>query len=157
MTANEAFLPLLVEKFPEEIRLALDVHMQSVAGTKGEFLNFAQFWAAAKRAAAASSGGGGFVKQDDPKQQELGPKKRAARGATTVLHAAVNSSCPICKGDHDVTSCEEFLHSDAHTRSRMAARNQLFFRCLKSGHLGKACKVRWKCTMSGCGDSHHGF
>ncbi|KRX51160.1 hypothetical protein T05_7421 [Trichinella murrelli] len=64
VTANEAFLPLFVEKFPEEIRLALDVHMQSVAGTKGdlpEFLNFAQFRAAAKRAAAASSGGGGFV------------------------------------------------------------------------------------------------
>ncbi|KRX72595.1 hypothetical protein T06_3356 [Trichinella sp. T6] len=74
VTANEPFLPLLVEKFPEEIRLAWDVHMQSVAGTKGDlpdFLNFAQFRATAKRAAAASSGGGGFVKHDDPKQQEL--------------------------------------------------------------------------------------
>ncbi|KRY06464.1 hypothetical protein T12_135 [Trichinella patagoniensis] len=171
MTANEAFLPLLVEKFPEEIRLAWDVHVQSVTGTKGdlpEFLNFAQVRAAAKRAAAASSGGGGFVKQDDPKQLEPGPscrerqrtrqtEKRAARGATTVLHAAVNSSCPICKGDHDVTSCEEFLQADAHTRSRMAARNKLCFRCLQSGHQAKACKVRWKCTMSGCGGSHHGL
>ncbi|KRZ81593.1 hypothetical protein T08_4516, partial [Trichinella sp. T8] len=171
MTANEAFLPLLVEKFPEEIHLAWDVHVQSVTGTKRdlpEFLNFAQVRAAAKRAAAASSGGGGFVKQDDPKQQEPGPscrerqrtrqtEKRAARGATTVLHAAVNSSCPICKGDHDVTSCEEFLQADAHTRSRMAARNKLCFRCLQSGHRAKACKVRWKCTMSGCGGSHHGL
>ncbi|KRY45762.1 hypothetical protein T03_6334 [Trichinella britovi] len=171
MTANEAFMPLLVEKFPEEIRLAWDVHVQSVTGTKGdlpEFLNFAQVRAAAKRAAVASSGGGGFVKQDDPKQQEPGPscrerqrtrqtKKRAARGATTLLHAAVNSSCPICKGDHDVTSCEEFLQADAHTRSRMAARNKLCFRCLQGGHRAKACKVRWKCTMSGCGGSHHGL
>ncbi|KRX50499.1 hypothetical protein T09_11312, partial [Trichinella sp. T9] len=146
MTANEAFMPLLVEKFPEEIRLAWDVHVQSVTGTKGdlpEFLNFAQVRAAAKRAAVASSGGGGFVKQDDPKQQEPGPscrerqrtrqtEKRAARGATTVLHAAVNSSFPICKGDHDVTSCED-------------------------GHRAEACKVRWKCTMSGCGGSHRGL
>ncbi|KRY24262.1 hypothetical protein T03_11219, partial [Trichinella britovi] len=118
MTANEAFLPLLAEKFPEEIRLAWDVHVQSVSGTKGdlpEFLNFAQVRATAKRATAASSGGRRFVKQDDPKQQEPGPsgqeqqrtrqrEKRAARGATTVLHAAVNSSCPICKGDHNIAS-----------------------------------------------------
>ncbi|KRY49296.1 Histone H2A [Trichinella britovi] len=171
MTSSEAFLPLLVEKFPEEICLAWDVHVQSVTGTKGdlpEFLNFAHVRAAAKRAAAASSNGGGFVKQDDPKQQEPGPscrerqrtrqtEKRAARGATTVLHAAVNSSCLICKGDHDVTSCEEFLQADAHTRSRMAARNKLCFRCLKSGHRAKGCKVRWKCTRSGCGGSHHGL
>ncbi|KRZ81657.1 hypothetical protein T08_13857 [Trichinella sp. T8] len=76
MTANEAFLPLLAEKFPEEIRLAWDVHVQSVSGTKGdlpEFLNFAQVRATAKRATAASSGGRGFVKQDDLKQQEPGP------------------------------------------------------------------------------------
>ncbi|KRY42408.1 hypothetical protein T01_3074 [Trichinella spiralis] len=139
MTANEAFLPLLAEKFPEEIRLAWDVHVQSVSGTKGdlpEFLNFAQVWAAAKRAAAASSGGRRFVKQDDPKQ-----------GATTVLNVAVSSSYPICKGDHDVASCEEFLQADAHTRSRMAARSKLCFRCLQSGHRAKSCKVRWKCTL----------
>ncbi|KRX13565.1 hypothetical protein T07_1928 [Trichinella nelsoni] len=154
MTANEAFLPLLAEKFPEEIRLAWDVHVQSVSGTKGdlpEFFSFAQIRAAAKRAAAASSGGRGLVKQDDPKQQEPDPdcrerqrtrqtEKRAARGATTVLHAAVNNSCLICKGDHDVASCEEFLQADAHTRSRMAARNKLCFRCLQSGHRAKACK-----------------
>ncbi|KRZ47414.1 hypothetical protein T02_1750, partial [Trichinella nativa] len=169
MTANEAFLPLLAEKFPEEIRLAWDVHVQSVSGTKGdlpEFLNFAQVWATAKRATAASSGGRGFVKQDDLKQQEPGPcgqerqrtrqmEKRAARGATTVLHAAVNSSCPICKGDHNIASCEDFLHADVHTRSRMAARNKLCFRCLQGGHRAKACKVRWKCTVSGCVGSHH--
>ncbi|XP_003381917.1 putative integrase core domain protein, partial [Trichinella spiralis] len=154
MTANEAFLPLLAEKFPEEIRLAWDVHVQSASGTKGdlpEFLNFAQVRAAAKRAAAASSGGRGLVKQDDPKQQDPGPgcqerqrtrqtEKRAARGATTVLHAAVNSSCPICKGDHDIASCEEFLQADVHMRSRMVARNKLCFRCLQSGHRVKACK-----------------
>ncbi|KRX86447.1 hypothetical protein T4E_10538 [Trichinella pseudospiralis] len=169
MTANEAFLPLLAEKFPEEIRLAWDVHVQSVSGTKGdlpEFLNFAQVRATAKRATAASSGGRRFVKQDDPKQQEPGPsgqehqrtrqrEKRAARGATTVLHAAVNSSCPICKGDHNIVSCEDFLHADVHTRSRMAARNKLCFRCLQGGHRAKACKVRWRCTVSGCGGSHH--
>ncbi|KRY21777.1 Gamma-tubulin complex component 4 [Trichinella patagoniensis] len=169
MTANEAFLPLLAEKFPEEIRLAWDVHVQSVSGTKGdlpEFLNFAQVRATAKRATAASSGGRRFVKQDDPKQQEPGPsgqehqrtrqrEKRAARGATTVLHAAVNSSCPICKGDHNIASCEDFLHADVHTRSRMAARNKLCFRCLQGGHRAKACKVRWRCTVSGCGGSHH--
>ncbi|KRX58103.1 hypothetical protein T09_4561 [Trichinella sp. T9] len=168
MTANEAFLPLLVEKFPEEIRLAWDVHVQSVTGTKGdlpEFLNFAQVRAAAKRAVAASSGGGRLIKQDDPKQQEPGPGsrerhrtpqtgKRAAKGATTVLHAAVNSSCPVCKGDHDVASCEEFLQADAHTRSRMATRSKLCFRCLQSGHRAKACKAGWKCTVSGCGGSH---
>ncbi|XP_003382158.1 putative integrase core domain protein [Trichinella spiralis] len=171
MTANEAFLPLLTEKFPEEIRLAWDVHVQSVSGTKGdlpEFLNFAQVRAAAKCAAAASSGGRGLVKQDDPKQQDPGPgcqerqrtrqtEKRAARGATTVLHAAVNSSCPMCKGDHDIASCEEFLQADVHMRSHMVARNKLCFRCLQSGHRVKACKVRWKCTVSGCGGSHHGL
>ncbi|KRX34657.1 hypothetical protein T05_1479 [Trichinella murrelli] len=154
MMANEAFLPLLAEKFPEEIRLARDVHVQSVSATKGDlpdFLNFAQVSAAAKRAAATFSCGRGLVKQDDPKQQEPGPgcrerqrtrqtEKRAARGATTVLHAAVNSSFPICKGDHDVASCKEFLQADAHTRSRMAARNKLCFRCLQSGHRAKAYK-----------------
>ncbi|XP_003366727.1 zinc knuckle protein, partial [Trichinella spiralis] len=120
-------------------------------GDLPEFLNFAQVRAAAKRAAAASSGGRGLVKQDDPKQQDPGPgcqerqrtrqtEKRAARGATTVLHAAVNSSCPICKGDHDIASCEEFLQADVHMRSRMVARNKLCFRCLQSGHRVKACK-----------------
>ncbi|KRX18468.1 hypothetical protein T07_15037 [Trichinella nelsoni] len=154
MTANEAFLPFLAEKFPEEIRLAWDIHVQSVSGMKGdlpEFLDFAQVRAAAKRAAAASSGGRGLVKQDDPKQQEPAPGrrerhrtpqtgKRAAKAATTVLHAAANSSCPVCKGDHDVASCEEFLQADAHTRSRMASRSKLCFRCLQSGHRAKTCK-----------------
>ncbi|KRZ81667.1 hypothetical protein T08_12140, partial [Trichinella sp. T8] len=167
MTANEAFLPLLAEKFPEEIRLAWDVHVQSVSGTKGdlpEFLNFAQVRATAKRATAASSGGRGFVKQDDLKQQEPGPsgqerqrtrqtEKRAARGATTVLHAAVNSSCLICKGDHNIASCKEFLQADVHTRSRMAAGNKLCFRCLQSGHRAKAYKVH-RVWIWG---SHHGL
>ncbi|KRX13413.1 hypothetical protein T07_13589 [Trichinella nelsoni] len=73
MTANEAFLPLFAETFPEEIRLAWDVHVQSVSGRKEdlpEFLNFSQVRAAAKSATAASSGGRGLVKQDDPKQQD---------------------------------------------------------------------------------------
>ncbi|KRX41893.1 hypothetical protein T09_10870, partial [Trichinella sp. T9] len=63
----------------------------------------------------------------------------------------------ICKGDHNIASCKEFLQADVHTRSRMAARNKLCFRCLQGGHRAKACTVRWKCTVSGCGGSHHGL
>ncbi|KRY38791.1 hypothetical protein T01_2128 [Trichinella spiralis] len=159
MTAIEAFLPLLAEKFPEEIRLAWDVHVQSVSGRVSQF--------------RSSPGGseacsGCFIRRTRTRQAG---RPEAARTRSRSSRAAANSSngetggkgrhngptrsCPICKGDHDVASCEEFLQADTHTRSRMAARSKLCFRCLQNGHRTKACKVGWKCTVSGCGGSHH--
>ncbi|KRZ01088.1 hypothetical protein T11_16691 [Trichinella zimbabwensis] len=64
MTASVAFLPHLAERFPEETRLAYDIHVQSGSGSKNdlrEFLDFNQVRVAAMRAAAAHSGGGRVV------------------------------------------------------------------------------------------------
>ncbi|KRY66176.1 hypothetical protein T4A_9784 [Trichinella pseudospiralis] len=55
MMASDAFLPLLAERFPEEIRLGWGIHVQSTSGVKGdlrEFLEFAEVRTAARRAAA---------------------------------------------------------------------------------------------------------
>ncbi|KRZ77838.1 hypothetical protein T10_7615 [Trichinella papuae] len=169
MTASEAFLPMLKERFPEEIRLAWDIRVQSASGVKGdlrEFLEFAQVRTAARLAAAATSDGGRLVKRDESEQHEPGSgrqerhrtpqtEQRAGKANTTVLHMVVISSCPICDGGHDIATCEKFLKAEVHTRSLMAARCKLCFRCLQSGHRAKACKVRRKCTVSGCRGSRH--
>ncbi|KRZ06869.1 hypothetical protein T11_6199 [Trichinella zimbabwensis] len=169
MTASEAFLPMLKERFPEEIRLAWDIRVQSASGVKGdlrEFLEFAQVRTAARLAAAATSDGGRLVKRDESEQHEPGSgrqerhrtpqtEQRAGKANTTVLHTVVISSCPICDGGHDIATCEKFLKAEVHTRSLMAARCKLCFRCLQSGHRAKACKVRRKCTVSGCRGSRH--
>ncbi|KRZ66280.1 hypothetical protein T10_12582 [Trichinella papuae] len=169
MTASEAFLPMLKERFPEEIRLAWDIRVQSASGVKGdlrEFLEFAQVRTAARLAAAATSDGGRLVKRDESEQHEPGSgrqerhrtpqtEQRAGKANTTVLHMVVISSCPICDGGHDIATCEKFLKAEVHTRSLMAARCKLCFRCLQSGHRAKACKVGRKCTVSGCRGSYH--
>ncbi|KRZ74965.1 hypothetical protein T10_5193 [Trichinella papuae] len=168
MTASEAFLPLLAERFPEEIRLAWDIHVQSASGVKRD-LRVSRIRSDPDDSEMRSgcdlrrrtSRQVGRVEAARTRIRSSGAAPNTTNGttgrkvATTVLHTAVSSSCPICNGGHDVASCEEFLKAKVHTRSRMAARCKLCFRCLQSGHRAKACKVGRKCTVSGCGGSHH--
>jgi hypothetical protein len=62
------------------------------------------------------------------------------------------SPCILCKGPHELDSCEEFHKKDIHERKEYTKGKGLCFGCLKQGHLSKHCKNRKTCQT--CGKSH---
>ncbi len=69
--------------------------------------------------------------------------------------------CGICRKQHAIWRCEEFLESSVPNRWELAKRNRLCYRCLRGGHLGKSCLKTRKCGIDGCIDVHnrllHGY
>ncbi|KRX21430.1 hypothetical protein T07_4242 [Trichinella nelsoni] len=109
MTASEAFLPLLAERFPELLALRA-----TSMCSQGQALR--------------TTSGRRIVKPYEMRQKEAGPgakscteptreAKRTAKLSITVWHLAIISSCPFCKDARDAANCTELQKTDDQTPS----------------------------------------
>ena len=71
---------------------------------------------------------------------------------TTKEETPAVSSCILCKGAHDLNSCQEFCKKDVKERKEFTKSKGLCFGCLKQGHVSKYCKKRKTCDT--CGKLH---
>ena len=64
-----------------------------------------------------------------------------------------HSSCPKCKENHALYSCEQFRRLNATDRKKFVQDVKLCFNCLRSGHMVKECSSQKGCKT--CGKSHN--
>ena len=75
--------------------------------------------------------------------------KRNQSYLTTHRH----SSCPKCKENHALYSCEQFRRLNVADRRKFVQDVKLCFNCLRSGHMAKDCSSQKGCRT--CGKSHN--
>ena len=84
----------------------------------------------------------------------FGANKKADTVPTCTSQAA--TKCAICDGlPHPAWRCKEFKKSNVDERWRLAKKHKLCFRCLESGHFGRACPRDKACNVNGCTDTHN--
>ncbi|KRZ74046.1 hypothetical protein T10_7368 [Trichinella papuae] len=69
------------------------------------------------------------------------------RHTVAALHTSLHPLCPVCKGEHQVTACQQFLNQRRSDRRTMAARLGLCFICLSQSHTSQRCTMKrqgWK-------------
>ncbi|GAA56331.1 hypothetical protein CLF_110613 [Clonorchis sinensis] len=75
-------------------------------------------------------------------------------------HSFVNAvfktpeSCPLCREPHPLTNCKKFAEFECSKRWDVAKGCKVCFRCLKAGHLTKACNTERKCGVNKCKARH---
>ena len=61
-------------------------------------------------------------------------------------------TCLLCKGNHGLDKCEEFLRKEVRARKEYVTENRLCFARLEPGHLSRLCTRRKTCEV--CGRLH---
>ncbi|KRZ81939.1 hypothetical protein T08_9665 [Trichinella sp. T8] len=84
-------------------------------------------------------------------------KLRKKLPSVAALHAETRSSesCVMCRERRRVSQCPKFLAEKTQDRWRIATSENLFFRCLRRGHMGKRCPEDKRCDYPSCGKTHH--
>ena len=77
-------------------------------------------------------------------------KTKATSGAFkpgACFHAGVSDAvvCPLCKKDHDLESCNDFIAKSVSERRDFVMSNRLCFGCFETGHVTRFCKSRRTC------------
>ena len=63
--------------------------------------------------------------------------------------------CAVCHGPHQVTSWRNWGETSIANRWEIAKKNELCYRCLRSGDRGKKCPENNRCGINDCRGTHH--
>ena len=63
------------------------------------------------------------------------------------------SQCNV-KG-HAIWTCKDFITLDVPKRYDVVKEKRLCLRCLRTGHIARDCRVRFRCDINNCGRQHH--
>ena len=72
--------------------------------------------------------------------------------ADSFAISTIQEQCPLCKGTHPLTKCQEFKKKRVEERREFVKTKGLCFGCLKSVHLSSSCRSRLTCEE--CGKPH---
>lgn len=90
------------------------------------------------------------------KQGERGtkPQSQVSKHNASVASFVTNTAaCLVCKEQHAITKCPQFLKSAPKDRFSLAKKLRLCINCLRLGHNVKACPSTWTCWS--CQSKHH--
>ncbi|GFT71915.1 integrase catalytic domain-containing protein [Trichonephila clavipes] len=79
--------------------------------------------------------------------------KRNVQRKVTLVASNAQSQCPLCNGDHTLSSCDTFLKLSVQGRSDFVKTNNVCFNCLTQFHSVKTCKSKFRCKK--CKKPHH--
>ena len=82
-------------------------------------------------------------------------KHKHEKGAVHNVTREPTPKCAVCHGPHQVTSCKKWGETSIANRWETAKRNELCYRCLRSGHQGKNCPENNHCGINDCKGTHH--
>jgi len=71
----------------------------------------------------------------------------------TELESGSDAYCVLCDKSHRISECATFVAFSPDERATVCRNNNLCFRCLRSGHVARACTSRYRCIV--CGKPHH--
>lgn len=79
---------------------------------------------------------------------------RSTRTVMTLMsNKSVRIKCFLCKGDHTIYKCTEFLNKSPSERYQLVKNNHMCLNCLSSTHSVKDCKSSFHCHK--CKQRHH--
>ena len=64
-------------------------------------------------------------------------------------------SCWVCKNNHRLMNCKDFLAKTSVERNNFVSDNKLCFNCLSKGHQLNDCKSDFRCCKDKCNRKHH--
>ena len=64
-------------------------------------------------------------------------------------------SCWLCKNNHRLMNCKDFLAKTPAERNNFVSDNKLCFNCLSKGHQLNDCKSDFRCREDNCNRKHH--
>ena len=82
-------------------------------------------------------------------------KRKHEKGEVHNVTREPTPKCAVCHGPHQVTSCKKWGETSIANRWEIAKRNELCYRCLRSGHQGKNCPENNRCGINDCKGTHH--
>lgn len=89
--------------------------------------------------------------KSEKNQRDTRPKGFATASA---LYTSTDVFCHLCKKhNHSVDKCKNLIQLPIEEKKNVFRKAGLCFKCLRSGHLLKACKSKEKCRV--CGGDHH--
>merc|ERR1712015_466137 len=71
----------------------------------------------------------------------------------TELESGSDAYCVLCDKSHRLSECATFVAFSPDERATVCRNNNLCFRCLRSGHVARACTSKKQCLV--CGKPHH--
>lgn len=81
-------------------------------------------------------------------------RKKVERTFNVDRSASSSDNCFMCKRDHKLTECTQFLELDVNARWELAKKHGICFRCLRSKHRRFMCRAP-PCGFKGCTVRHH--
>src|SRR5580765_393430 len=82
------------------------------------------------------------------------PQLQSSKHNASIASFVTNSAtCLVCKEQHAIRKCPQFLKSAAKDRFSLAKKLRLCINCLRLGHNVKACPSTWTCRS--CQSKHH--
>ena len=82
-------------------------------------------------------------------------KHKRDKGAVHNVTRELTRKCVVCHGPHQITSCKNWGEASITNRWEIAKKNELCYRCLRSGHQGKNCPENNRCGINDCKGTHH--
>ena len=82
-------------------------------------------------------------------------KHKRDKGAVHNVTRELTPKCVVCHGPHQITSCKNWGEASIANRWEIAKKNELCYRCLRSGHQGKNCPENNRCGINDCKGTHH--
>ena len=82
-------------------------------------------------------------------------KHKREKGAVHNVTREPTPGCVVCHGPHQVASCKNWREASIPNRWEIAQKNELCYRCLRSGHQGKNCLENNRCGINDCKGTHH--
>ena len=82
-------------------------------------------------------------------------KHKREEGTVHKVTTEPTPKCVVCHGPHQVTSCKNWSETSIANRRENAKKNELCYRCLRSGHQGKNCLGNNRCGINDYKGTHH--
>lgn len=79
--------------------------------------------------------------------------KKNFQKKVALVASKIQSQCPLCHKDHNLSKCEAFLKLSIQKRMDFVKGNNVCFNCLTQFHGLKSCKSKFRCRT--CKKPHH--
>ena len=158
-TLAPALVPLIVDKLPKRVvekwELEIGDHKENFMAVKTLFTFLEQLIRAKESSQPLSLESKLPTKENTAKgvsHVNFKPSSQR-RSSTSALCASTQvKECRVCRKNHHVRSCVNFLSLTVKDRFRMALSKGLCFRCLEAGHVAQSCE---KLPCKHCRGRHH--
>ena len=148
-TYGPLFIPIMMEKLPEELKLVISRKIKSEVWSIADVLEAFRHELEAREKCKIVGSSTLPASNYHPKSSQ--PVTAATLQTSNASHAQAQTACFFCDGDHKSGLCGNVI--DVQARRAIIKRKGKCFLCFRSGHKINACTSKYKCFD--CGGRHN--